>query len=117
MTSDEALDYLKEKYNMYEYKTLKGVRYLFFKPNYPWIVRSSLNKYMLELIDKYDWEWFEYSDGFQLHWSDANSCSVLCEPSVLDPKIDKLYKLHKQLELETKEMKIKQKLKDIEKDF
>ena len=99
MIGDEALDYLKEKYNMVETVDRGGYRYLRFAPGTQWVACTGMNKYVISLRDKFEWKW------------------LVCDKECLDSVMDRLYNQWKKLEQEIKEKKYQMKLNHIKLDF
>ena len=123
MIGDEALDYLKEKYNMVETVDRGGYRYLRFAPGTQWVACTGMNKYVINLRDKFEWKWLEHWDkngilhSYELIWEDTIFKSTLCEKVCLDPAMDNMFHQWEKLEKEIKEKQYKIKLNHIKLDF
>lgn len=123
MIGDEALDYLKEKYNMVETVDRGGYRYLRFAPGTQWVACTGMNKYVISLRDKFEWKWLEHWDkngilhGYELIWENTIFKNAVCDKECLDSVMDRLYNQWKKLEQEIKEKKYQMKLNRIKSDF
>ena len=117
MTSDDILDYYKEKYNMKE-RGFPGFRYLAFDEQSPSVISASVNPYTVQIYDDFGWSWKE-EDGrvVDLIWDKPFYSVYTCNIEFVDPKMDELHKKYVQFCYELKQAKYKNKLKDIEKDF
>lgn len=117
MTSDVILDYYKEKYNMKE-RGFAGYRYLAFDEKTPWVISAGLNPYTVQIQDDFGWSWKEDNGRVvDLIWNQPCFSVYTCNIEFVDPKLDELHKKYVQFCYELKQVKYKNKLKDIEKDF
>jgi hypothetical protein len=117
MTSDDILDYYKEKYNMKE-RGFAGYRYLAFDEQTPWVISAGMNHYTVNIQDDFSWSWKE-EDGrvVDLIWDLPKFNVNICNHEFVEPKLEELHKKYVQFCYELKQAKYKNKLKDIEKDF
>jgi hypothetical protein len=122
MKTDEALDYLRDKYHMID-TTIAGVRYLRFGEGLQWVVCTGHNDMLVNMRNGYGWKWLEHRDkegkleNIELIFDMTIFNSTFCEPVYMDSKMDELYKKHQILEKEIKEKKYQMKLNRIESDF
>ena len=120
MNSEDILDYYKEKYNMKE-RGFHGFRYLAFDDQTPWIISDGINPYTVNVQEDLIWSWKEKNGRVvDLIWScdrGGGGKIYTCNQEFIDPLMDKLYKKYIQFCYELKQVKYKNKLKDIEKDF
>lgn len=117
MTSDDILDYYKEKYNMKE-RRFGGSRYLAFDEKTPWVIIAGINPYTVQIQNDFSGSWIE-KDGrvVDLIWDKPILNVYTCNHEFVEPKMDELHKKYVQFCYELKQAKYKNKLKDIEKDF
>ena len=121
MHTNEALDYLRDKYHMVD-RTVAGVRYLYFDIGLQWVVCTGHNDMLLLMRDNYSWSWLEHRtegkvENIELIWDMTSFSSTFCDPEFTDSKMDALYAKHQILEKEIKEKKYLMKLNRIASDF
>lgn len=124
MSQDEILDLLKEKFNMVETKDRAGMRYLRFGEGTQWVVSNGMNKYLLNVREKYEWHWLENRDkktgeleSYELIWENTTFKMELCDDNTLIYKVGQMHLKWIELEKEIKQKKYEMKLNRIQSDF
>ena len=123
MSQDEIMDLLKEKFNMVETKLNGNMRYLRFREGTQWVVSTGMNKYLLNVSEKYEWDWIEHKDKngelecYELIWGNTTFNMELCDDDSLIYKVGQLYLKWLELEKEIKEKQYQMKLNRIKWDF
>ena len=124
MSQDELLDLLKEKFNMVETKDRAGMRYLRFGEGTQWVVSNGMNKYLLNVREKYEWHWLEHRnpktfelESYDLIWDSTTFKMELCDDNTLIYKVGQMHLKWLELEKQIKEKKYQMKLNRIKDDF
>lgn len=124
MSQDEILDLLKERFNMVETKDRAGMRYLRFGEGTQWVVSNGMNKYLLNVREKYEWHWLEHRDkktfeleSYELIWGSTTFKMELCDDNTLIYKVGQMHLQWLELEKEIKQKKYEMKLNRIKSDF
>lgn len=124
MSQDEIMDLLKERFNMVETKDRAGMRYLRFGEGTQWVVSYGMNKYLLNVREKYEWHWFEHRDkktleleSYELIWENTTFKMELCDDNTLIYKVGQMHLKWLELEKEIKQKKYEMKLNRIQSDF
>lgn len=124
MSQDEILDLLKERFNMVETKDRAGMRYLRFGEGTQWVVSYGMNKYLLNVREKYEWHWLENRDkktfeleSYELIWENTTFKIELCDDNTLIYKVGQMHLKWLELEKEIKQKKYEMKLNRIQSDF
>ena len=124
MSQDEILDLLKERYNMVETVDRSGMRYLRFGEGTQWVVSNGMNKYLLNVREKYEWHWLEHRDkktleleSYELIWENTTFKMELCDDNTLIYKVGQMHLKWLELEKEIKQKKYEMKLNRIKGDF
>ena len=124
MSQDEVMDLLKEKFNMVETKDRAGMRYLRFGEGTQWVVSYGMNKYLLNVREKYEWHWLENRDkktfeleSYELIWENTTFKMELCDDNTLIYKVGQMHLKWLELEKESKQKKYEMKLNRIQSDF
>lgn len=123
MSQDEMMDLLKEKFNMVETKLSGNMRYLRFGEGTPWVVSTGMNKYLLNVREKYEWDWIEHKDkngeleSYILEWVNTKFNTEICDDVSLINKVEQMYLKWRELEKEIKQKKYEMKLNRIKGDF
>lgn len=124
MSQDEVMDLLKERFNMVETKDRAGMRYLRFGEGTQWVVSYGMNKYLLNVREKYEWHWLENRDkktgeleSYELIWENTTFKMELCDDNTLIYKVGQMHLKWLELEKEIKQKKYEMKLNRIQSDF
>ena len=123
MSQDEILDLLKERFNMVETKDRAGMRYLRFGEGTQWVVSNGMNKYLLNVREKYEWHWLENRDksgeleSYELIWENTTFKMELCDDNTLIYKVGQMHLQWLELEKQIKQKKYEMKLNRIQSDF
>lgn len=124
MSQDEVMDLLKERFNMVETKDRAGMRYLRFGEGTQWVVSYGMNKYLLNVREKYEWIWQENRDkktleleNYELIWENTTFKMELCDDNTLIYKVGQMHLKWLELEKEIKQKKYLMKLNRIQSDF
>ena len=124
MSQDEILDLLKERFNMVETKDRAGMRYLRFGEGTQWVVSNGMNKYLLNVREKYEWHWLEHRDkktfeleSYELIWENTIFKMELCDDNTLIYKVGQMHLQWLELEKQIKQKKYEMKLNRIKSDF
>ena len=124
MSQDEVMDLLKERFNMVETKDRAGMRYLRFGEGTQWVVSYGMNKYLLNVREKYEWNWLENRDkktgeleSYELIWENTTFKMELCDDNTLIYKVGQMHLKWLELEKEIKQKKYEMKLNRIQSDF
>ena len=124
MSQDEVMDLLKERFNMVETKDRAGMRYLRFGEGTQWVVSYGMNKYLLNVREKYEWHWLENRDkktgeleSYELIWENTTFKMELCDDNTLIYKVGQMHLKSLELEKEIKQKKYEMKLNRIQSDF
>ena len=124
MSQDEVMDLLKERFNMVETKDRSGYRYLRFGEGTQWVVSYGMNKYLLNVREKYEWHWLENRDkktgeleSYELIWENTTFKMELCDDNTLIYKVGQMHLKWLELEKEIKQKKYEMKLNRIQSDF
>lgn len=124
MSQDEIMDLLKEKFNMVETVDRAGMRYLRFGEGTQWVVSYGMNKYLLNVREKYEWYWLEHRDkktweleSYELIWENTTFKMELCDDNTLIYKVGQMHLKWLELEKEIKQKKYEMKLNRIQSDF
>ena len=124
MSQDEVMDLLKERFNMVETKDRAGMRYLRFGEGTQWVVSNGMNKYLLNVREKYEWHWLENRDkktgeleSYELIWENTTFKMELCDDNTLIYKVGQMHLKWLELEKEIKQKKYEMKLNRIQSDF
>lgn len=124
MSQDEVMDLLKERFNMVETKDRAGMRYLRFGEGSQWVVSNGMNKYLLNVREKYEWHWLENRDkktgeleSYELIWENTTFKMELCDDNTLIYKVGQMHLKWLELEKEIKQKKYEMKLNRIQNDF
>ena len=77
ISQDEAINLLKERFNMLETQDRAGMRYLRFGQGTQWVVSTGMNQYLLNVRENYAWNWVEDLDkngqvkSYELIWENT----------------------------------------------
>ena len=123
ISQDEAINLLKERFNMLETQDRAGMRYLRFGQGTQWVVSTGMNQYLLNVREKYDWNWVRDLDkngqvkSYELIWENTTFKMELCDDNSLIYRVGQLHLRWLELEKEIKEKKYEMKLNRINEDF
>lgn len=123
ISQDEAINLLKERFNMLETKDRAGMRYLRFGQGTQWVVSTGMNKYLLNVRENYDWNWQTDLDkngkikNYELIWENTTFKMELCDDNSLIYRVGQLHLRWLELEKEIKQKKYQIKLNHIGEDF
>lgn len=122
ISQDEAINLLKERFNMLETQDRAGMRYLRFGQGTQWVVSTGMNQYLLNVREKYDWNWLYHLDkgklnNYELIWENTTFKMELCDDNSLIYRVGQLHLRWLELEKEIKEKKYEMKLNRINEDF
>lgn len=123
ISQDEAINLLKERFNMLETKDRAGMRYLRFGQGTQWVVSTGMNKYLLNVRENYDWNWITDLDknrkiqSYELIWENTTFKMELCDDNNLIYRVGQLHLKWLELEKEIKQKKYQMKLNRIGEDF
>ena len=124
ISQDEAINLLKERFNMLETQDRAGMRYLRFGQGTQWVVSTGMNQYLLNVRENYAWNWLEHRDkktfeleSYDLIWENTTFKMELCDNDSLIYKVGQLHLKWLELEKEIKEKKYQMKLNRINEDF
>lgn len=123
ISQDEAINLLKERFNMLETKDRAGMRYLRFGQGTQWVVSTGMNKYLLNVRENYDWNWQTDLDkngkikNYELIWENTTFKMELCDDNSLIYRVGQLHLRWLELEKEIKQKKYQIKLNRIGEDF
>ena len=86
ISQDEAINLLKERFNMLETQDRAGMRYLRFGQGTQWVVSTGMNQYLLNVRENYAWNWLEHRDkktfeleSYDLIWENTTLCRKVYE--------------------------------------
>lgn len=119
ISQDEAINLLKERFNMLETKDRAGMRYLRFGQGTQWVVSTGMNKYLLNVRENYDWNWQTDLDkngkiqNYELIWENTTFKMELCDDNSLIYRVGQLHLRWLELEKEIKQKKYQIKLNRI----
>lgn len=123
ISQDEAINLLKERFNMLETQDRAGMRYLRFGQGTQWVVSTGMNQYLLNVRENYAWNWVSDLDkngqvkSYDLIWENTTFKMELCDDNSLIYKVGQLHLKWLELEKEIKEKKYQMKLNRINEDF
>lgn len=123
ISQDEAINLLKERFNMLETQDRAGMRYLRFGQGTQWVVSTGMNQYLLNVRENYDWNWVRDLDkngqvkSYELIWENTTFKMELCDDDSLIYRVGQLHLKWLELEKEIKEKKYQMKLNRINEDF
>lgn len=123
ISQDEAINLLKERFNMLETKDRAGMRYLRFGQGTQWVVSTGMNKYLLNVRENYDWNWITNLNtngkiqSYELIWENTTFKMELCDDNNLIYRVGQLHLKWLELEKEIKQKKYQIKLNRIGEDF
>jgi hypothetical protein len=123
ISQDEAINLLKERFNMLETQDRAGMRYLRFGQGTQWVVSTGMNQYLLNVRENYAWNWVQDLDksgqvkSYDLIWENTTFKMELCDDNSLIYKVGQLHLKWLELEKEIKEKKYEMKLNRINEDF
>lgn len=123
ISQDEAINLLKERFNMLEMQDRAGMRYLRFGQGTQWVVSTGMNQYLLNVRENYAWNWVEDLDkngqvkSYDLIWENTTFKMELCDDNSLIYRVGQLHLKWLELEKEIKEKKYQMKLNRINEDF
>lgn len=123
ISQDEAINLLKERFNMLETQDRAGMRYLRFGQGTQWVVSTGMNQYLLNVRENYAWNWVQDLDkngqikSYELIWENTTFKMELCDDDSLIYRVGQLHLRWLELEKEIKEKKYQMKLNRINEDF
>ena len=123
ISQDEAINLLKERFNMLETQDRAGMRYLRFGQGTQWVVSTGMNQYLLNVRENYAWNWVRDLDkngqvkSYDLIWENTTFKMELCDDNSLIYRVGQLHLKWLELEKEIKEKKYQMKLNRINEDF
>ena len=123
ISQDEAINLLKERFNMLETQDRAGMRYLRFGQGTQWVVSTGMNQYLLNVRENYAWNWVQDLDkngqvkSYDLIWENTTFKMELCDDDSLIYRVGQLHLKWLELEKEIKQKKYQMKLNRINEDF